>query len=38
MVFKLDWNGKILEWFGKRGNNPDSNTLERPINSPYPEI
>jgi DNA-binding beta-propeller fold protein YncE len=27
MVFKLDWNGKILGWFGKWGNNPDSNDI-----------
>ena len=25
MVFKLDWNGKILGWFGKWGTSPDSN-------------
>ena len=24
---KLDWNGKILGWFGKWGNNPDSNDI-----------
>ena len=27
MVFKLDWNGKILGWFGKWGNKPDSNDI-----------
>jgi len=27
MVLKLDWNGKILGWFGKWGNNPDSNDI-----------
>ncbi len=27
MVFKLDWNGKVLGWFGKFGNNPDSNDI-----------
>ena len=27
MVFKLDWNGKILGWFGKWGSNPDSNDI-----------
>ena len=27
MVFKLDWNGKILGWFGKWGNRPDSNDI-----------
>ena len=27
MVLKLDWNGKILGWFGKWGNNADSNDI-----------
>ena len=27
MVFKLDWNGKILGWFGKWGPNADSNDI-----------
>ena len=27
MVFKLDWNGKVLGWFGKWGNNVDSNDI-----------
>jgi DNA-binding beta-propeller fold protein YncE len=27
MVFKLDWNGKIQGWFGKWGNNPESNDI-----------
>jgi hypothetical protein len=27
MIFKLDWNGKILGWFGKWGNNADSNDI-----------
>jgi hypothetical protein len=27
MIFKLDWNGKILGWFGKWGKNPDSNDI-----------
>jgi hypothetical protein len=27
MVFKLDWNGKILGWFGQWGNKPDSNDI-----------
>ena len=27
MIFKLDWNGNILGWFGKWGNNPDSNDI-----------
>ena len=27
MIFKLDWSGKILGWFGKWGNNPDSNDI-----------
>jgi hypothetical protein len=27
MVFKLDWNGKVLGWIGKWGNNPDSNDI-----------
>jgi hypothetical protein len=27
MIFKLDWSGKIVGWFGKWGNNPDSNDI-----------
>ena len=27
MVFKLDWNGKILGWFGRWGTTPDSNEI-----------
>lgn len=27
MVLQLDWNGKILGWFGKWGPNPDSNDM-----------
>ena len=27
MVLKLDWSGKILGWFGKWGNNPNSNDI-----------
>jgi hypothetical protein len=27
IVFQLDWNGKILEWFGKWGPNADSNDI-----------
>jgi hypothetical protein len=27
MIFKLDWNGRILGWFGKWGNNPESNDI-----------
>jgi len=27
MVFKLDWNGKIVGWFGQWGNRPDSNDI-----------
>jgi hypothetical protein len=27
MVFKLDWNGKVLGWFGKWGRDSDSNDI-----------
>ena len=27
IIFKLDWDGKILGWFGKWGNNRDSNDI-----------
>jgi hypothetical protein len=27
MIFKLDWNGKILGWFGQWGTNADSNDI-----------
>ena len=27
MIFKLDWNGKVLGWFGKWGPNADSNDI-----------
>ena len=27
MVLKLDWNGKILGWVGRHGDNPDSNDI-----------
>ncbi len=27
MVLKLDWNGKVLGWIGKHGNNADSNDI-----------
>lgn len=27
MVMKLDWNGKVLGWYGKHGLNPDSNDM-----------
>jgi sugar lactone lactonase YvrE len=27
MVMKLDWNGKVLGWYGKHGRNTDSNDI-----------